>query len=105
MVTAVESVSRDAEKARERLDIRLRPEQKAVLEKAAHIKGLTLTDFILQHAVESARQAIRDYETWALERPDAELFAAALADASSPGPQLTAAAKRYRERFENRSGS
>jgi len=85
--------------ARERIDVRLRPEQKSFIEKAAYIKGLTLTDFIIQNAVENAKQAIRDYETWTLERPDAEVFAAALTKPPALGPQLTQAAKRYRERF------
>lgn len=89
-------------KARERIDVRLRPEQKTFIEKAARIKGLTLTDFIVQNALENAKQAIREYETWTLERPDAELFAAALANPPALGPQLTQAAKRYRERFLQR---
>jgi len=85
--------------ARERLDLRLRPEQKAEIERAAHIKGLTVTDFIVQNAVATARQAIREYETWTLERPDAEIFATALMEPATLGPQLTQAAKRYKERF------
>ena len=89
-------------KTRERIDIRLRPEQKIFIEKAAHIKGLTLTDFIIQNAVENAKQAIREYETWTLERPDAELFAAALMNPPAIGPQLTQAAKRYKDRFLQR---
>jgi uncharacterized protein (DUF1778 family) len=89
-------------KTRERIDIRLRPEQKTFIEKAAHIKGLTLTDFIIQNGVENAKQAIREFETWTLERPDAELFAAALMKPPVIGPQLTRAAKRYRDRFLKR---
>jgi len=88
-----------APRASERIDVRLRPEQKTFIEKAAFIKGLTLTDFIIQNAIENAKQAIREYETWTLESPDAELFAAALTAPASIGPQLTEAAKRYRERF------
>jgi uncharacterized protein (DUF1778 family) len=91
-----------ARKARERIDIRLRPEQKTEIERAAHIKGLTMTDFIIQNAVTNARQAIREYETWTLERPDAELFAAALMEPVALGPQLAQAAKRYKKRFLSR---
>ncbi len=88
-----------ATRARERIDVRLRPEQKAEIERAAEIKGLTVTDFIVQNAVANARQAIREHETWTLERPDAELFAAALMKPAKPGPRLAAAAKRYKEHF------
>ena len=89
-------------KARERIDVRLRPEQKAEIERAAYIKGLTVTDFIIQNAVTNARQTIREYETWTLERPDAEIFAAALMKPAVLGPQLSRAAKRYKERFLQR---
>jgi hypothetical protein len=34
-----------------------------------------------------------------LERPDAEIFAAALIEPATLGPQLAQAAKRYKERF------
>jgi uncharacterized protein (DUF1778 family) len=95
-------LKKETRKARERIDIRLRPAQKIEIERAAHIKGLTMTDFIIQNAVTNARQAIREYETWTLERPDAELFAAALMEPATLGPQLTQAAKRYKERFLQR---
>jgi uncharacterized protein (DUF1778 family) len=100
MSTAVANVRKETVgKARERIDIRLRPEQKTEIERAAQIKGLTVTDFIIQNAVANARQAIREYETWTLERPDAEIFAAALMEPATLGPQLTQAAKNYKERF------
>jgi len=100
--TAAPTRRETARGARERLDLRLRPEQKAEIERAAHIKGLTVTDFIVQNAVATARQAIREYETWTLERPDAEIFAAALAEPAALGPQLAEAGKRYKERFLQR---
>ena len=99
MATATAPMPRVARKASERIDIRLRPEQKTEIERAAHIKGLTVTDFIIQNAVVNARQAIREYETWTLERPDAKIFAAALMEPAALGPQLTQAAKHYKERF------
>jgi uncharacterized protein (DUF1778 family) len=84
-------------RARERIDVRLRPEQKALIEKAANIKGLTVTDFMVQIALENAQRTIRDYETWTLEQPDAELFAAVLAAPTSLGPRLVEASRRYKE--------
>jgi uncharacterized protein (DUF1778 family) len=100
MATAIAPVRKETiRKVRERIDVRLRPEQKTEIERAARIKGLTVTDFIIQNAVANARQAIREYETWTLERPDAEIFAAALMEPAALGSQLTQAAKRYKERF------
>ncbi len=86
-------------RASERIDVRLKPEQKTEIERAAQIKGLTVTNFIIQNAITNARQTIREYETWTLERPDAEIFAAALAEPARLGPQLAGAANRYKERF------
>jgi uncharacterized protein (DUF1778 family) len=103
MATTVAPMRKETiRKARERIDVRLRPEQKSEIERAAQIKGLTVTDFIIQNAVANARQAIREYETWTLERPDAEIFAAALMEPATLGSQLTQAAKRYKERFLQR---
>ena len=100
MSTSVAPVRKEsAGKSRNRIDVRLRPEQKSEIERAAQIKGLTVTDFIVQNAIANARQAIREYETWTLERPDAEIFAAALMQPTALGPQLSQAAKRYKERF------
>jgi len=89
-------------KTRERIDVRLLREQKIFIEKAANIKGLTVTDFIIQNAVENAQKTIRDHEVWTLELPDAELFAAALAAPASITPRMAAAAGRYKKEFLRR---
>jgi uncharacterized protein (DUF1778 family) len=103
MPTAMAPLVKQSEsKSRERIDVRLRPEQKSEIERAAQIKGLTVTDFIIQNAIANARQAIREYETWTLERPDAEIFAAALTQPAKPGPKLAQAAQRYKKQFLNR---
>lgn len=49
-----------------------------------------------------AWQAAREDKAWTLERADAEILAAALAEPAAPGLQLAEAAKRYRERFLRR---
>jgi len=98
MPTATSS-RKEARKARERIDVRLRPEQKTFIERAAGIKGLSVTDFIIQNAVENATRTIREYETWTLERADAELFFTTLIQPPAPGPHLMRSAKRYKERY------
>jgi uncharacterized protein (DUF1778 family) len=102
MATATASRRKKAG-SKERIDVRLRAEQKAYIEHAANIKGLTLTDFIVQNVVENAIRTIREYETWTLERPDAELFIETLMNPPAPGAQLTAAAKRYKDRVLHHS--
>jgi uncharacterized protein (DUF1778 family) len=58
-----------------------------------------VTDFIVQNADANARQVIDESETWTLDRRDAEVFAEALTQPPKLGPQLSQAAKRYKERF------
>jgi len=90
---------KETRKARERIDVRLRPDQKTSIERAAGIKGLSVTDFIIQNAVENATRTIREYETWTLERADAELFFTTLLQPPAPGPRLMRSAERYKERY------
>lgn len=98
MAVAV-ALLKEARKTRERIDVRLRPEQKTYIERAAGIRGISVTDFIIQNALENATRTIRDHETWMLERPDAELFFATLIDPPAPGARLRRSAKRYKERY------
>lgn len=99
MAQAHALASRTRLKLRERIDVRLLPEQKVFIEKAAGIRGVSVTDFIIQNAVENATRTIQQHETWTLERPDAELFFQALLAPPVPGVQLKKAAKRYKQRY------
>jgi uncharacterized protein (DUF1778 family) len=86
-------------RVRGRIDVRLRPDQKTFIEKAAAIQGISVTEFILQNALENAMRTIREYETWTLERSDAELFLATLLNPPAPGTRLLRAAAQYKERY------
>lgn len=61
-----------------RLDLRLSPQQKRLLEDAAAITDRTLTDFVLQSASMAARQVIADRTTFALTRERWDAFSAEL---------------------------
>ena len=52
----------------ERLEARIRPEDKRSLERAAEISGRKLTDFVVSAACEAARETIQRYEGMALDR-------------------------------------
>jgi uncharacterized protein (DUF1778 family) len=86
----------------ERTEARLRPDQKARIERAANLKGLSISDFIVQHAEEAAIRTIQQYESWTLETQDREVFINALLNPSQPGNLLRAAASRYKERMQGR---
>lgn len=99
MATTIGPLPKEARKARERIDVRLRPEQKTCIEKAAGIKGVSVTEFIIQNALDNATQTIREHETWTLERPDAELFFKTLLNPPAPSTRLMRAATQYKERY------
>ena len=82
----------------ERTEARLLPEQKKRIERAARIKGLSFSDFIVQHADEAAIRTIQQHTTWALEDQDRNLFVQALIHPPAPGRRLKAAARRYKDR-------
>ncbi|HEY1499017.1 MAG TPA: DUF1778 domain-containing protein [Acidobacteriaceae bacterium] len=83
----------------ERTEARLRPEQKKRIDRAASIKGLSRSDFIVQTADEAAIRIIQEHETWSLALPDRERFIKALLNPPKPSSRLRAAAKRYKKRI------
>jgi uncharacterized protein (DUF1778 family) len=82
----------------ERAEARLLPEQKKRIELAASIKGLSLSDFIVQHADEAATRTIQLHTSWTLDERDRDVFAQALLNPPKPNTRMKAAVKRYRER-------
>ena len=86
----------------ERTEARLLPEQKKRIERAASIKGLSTSDFIVQNADEAAIRTIQQHETWSLVDRDRDVLMQALLHPSKPSARLKAAAKRYREQTRSK---
>lgn len=83
----------------ERTEARLLPEQKKRIEQAAQIKGLSVSDFIVQNADEAAIKTIESHNAWVLSDQDRDIFIQALLDPPEPSEHMKAAVKRYRERL------
>jgi uncharacterized protein (DUF1778 family) len=81
----------------ERTEARLRPDQKARIEFAANLRGLSVSDFIVQHAEEAAIRTIQQYESWTLDARDRDFFIEALLNPPQPGSRLKSAAERFRD--------
>jgi len=79
----------------ERVEARIRGDQKEYIERAAHIRGTSVSDFIIQNAVEAAKKTIEEHEVWTLRGEAARAFVEAITDISEPGPNLKAALKRH----------
>jgi|SRR5205823_9095801 len=81
----------------ERLEARIPAAQKRILERAASLRGTSLTDFVLASAHEAATRTIKDFETLSLFDEAREVFMQALMNPPEPNKALRAAASRYRK--------
>ena len=81
----------------ERVEIRATSEQKRLLERAAEIRGTTLTGFILNQAQEAATATIQQFELLELRNEDRRLFVETLLNPPKPNSALRAAAARHKE--------
>ncbi len=80
-----------------RLDFRLNSQAKELIERAAALSGLSVSDFATSTLVEKARQVIDTETTRNLTERDARLFLALLDD-GRPNAALKRAARRYKTR-------
>jgi len=81
----------------ERIDLRLRSDQKDRIETAAYLRGLSISDFVVQSADEAAKKAIKDHGVWTLRGEDAKAFIEMITNPPPPGARLKKAFKQYVE--------
>jgi len=81
--------------ATERLDIRLPPEEKRVLARAAQLEGVKVSQFILAPALERARRVIADAEQVTVKAKVFHDVLEALASPPQPTTALIAAMRDY----------
>ena len=72
--------------------------RKNALSSAASLKGLSLSDFIVQQADEAAIKTIQLHTSWTLEDRDRDFFVQALLNPPEPSARMKAAVKRYKKR-------
>lgn len=78
-----------------RLEARVDPEVKRLLERAARIQGVTLTSFLASSARKAAVEVIEQHELLRLGQHDSKALVDALLHPPEPNEALTAAATRY----------
>ena len=94
-----DSVSQDASRPSlksQRLMARISADQKRLLQRAADIRGQTLTEFVVSAAQEAATRAIIDQEVIDLSLRDSRAFAEGMLDPPPVNAALRAAARRYK---------
>ena len=82
-----------------RLQMRVSPERRDLLERAASLTGRTLTEFVLDSAEQAAVRAIEERQVLRLTRLDSDFLVATLLNPPEPGPRLRQAAARYRDQI------
>ncbi|MDQ2925026.1 MAG: DUF1778 domain-containing protein [Acidobacteriota bacterium] len=82
----------------QRTEARLLPQQKKRIERAASIKGVSLSDFMVQNADEAAIRTIEQHESWRLGGRDRDLFVKTLLNPPEPSVRLKSAAQRFLKR-------
>ena len=88
-------------KADARLNFRLQPDLKRVIEAAAAQLGQSVSDFAVATLVRQARQVVREQTVTHLSNRDRDMFIAALDRADlKPNKRLLAAAKRYKRQVK-----
>lgn len=77
-----------------RIDCHLPAEAKQLIERAAGIMGVSVSDFVISNAHLAAAAVVRGYDTMVLNRRDSRAFVDALLDPPEPNEALKAAAVR-----------
>jgi uncharacterized protein (DUF1778 family) len=82
-----------------RIEARITPEVKALIQMAAGIEGSTITDFISKSAQLAAREVIERNQHLKLSLEDSEAFVNAILNPLEPNNALKSAATKYKETF------
>jgi len=80
-----------------RLEARITPEQKDLIERAAAYRGNTVSDFVVNTLQDAAKAVIQEQEVLRLSGSQSRAFVGALLNPPEPKKALQQAAEQYRE--------
>jgi uncharacterized protein (DUF1778 family) len=83
----------------QRLEARITLEQKRLIERAAVLRGTTVTEFVVASAQEAAANTIKDFEILHLHDAAREVFINAILNPPAPNAAARAALNRYKKRI------
>lgn len=90
------TVEQDASRKKERIVARTSAEQKALIERAASLQGVTVADFIIASAYREAARTVERHRVLQLSQRDSEVFAELLMNPPAPTQALEAAARLHK---------
>ncbi len=77
-----------SQKKTERVQVRIDPEAKRMLERAATLANMTVSSFVVNNVLQAADDLIRERERLVLSDQDWEIFSAALVNPPEPNAAL-----------------
>jgi uncharacterized protein (DUF1778 family) len=81
----------------ERIELRVRPQDKRLLEKAAQAQGLSLSSYLVTRSLHAAQEDAVPVKTYAPSKRDLDLFLRLLETPPLPNEKLKSAARRYQK--------
>jgi uncharacterized protein (DUF1778 family) len=81
----------------ERLEVRTTSDQKRLIERAAELRGTSVTDFVVSTIQAAAAETIREFESLSLRDEAREIFVRALLNPPEPNGALKAAVARHKQ--------
>jgi len=81
----------------ERLEVRTTAAQKRLIERAAELRGTSVTDFVVSNIQAAAAETIREFESLFLSDEARKVFVEALLNPPQPNEALKAAAGRHKQ--------
>lgn len=81
----------------ERLEVRTTSDQKRLIERAAELRGTSVTDFVVSNIQAAAAETIREFESLSLRDEAREIFVKALLNPAEPNEALKAAVARHKQ--------
>lgn len=78
-----------------RLDLRVAPDEKELIDRAAALTGSNTTDFIRSTTLAAAREAVRIHEVIKLTAEGSRVFVEALINPPQPNEHLRALAREF----------
>ena len=95
MRTRARARTRPAKVRSERLEARVSPDQKLFFQRAAALKGISFTEFVIDSVHAAAVRAVEEHDVLKLSLEDKQKFVDVLMNPPAPNEALRLAAERY----------
>lgn len=83
-----------------RIDLRVTQEQKELLERAASLKGISLSAYTLFHVLPAAKEDINAHERLVLSNRDRDLFMSVMENPPELKGKLKSAIHKYKNKYD-----